>query len=117
MPRRAVRPLLLLVALALVGATATGCGSSGSSGSKLDTALSYIPKNAPVVVALDTDPDGDQWQQVDELIGKFPGGGQAKQQFKTAFNARSRLDWDKDVKPLLGNDFVIAFTGTQAGGQ
>jgi hypothetical protein len=111
MPRRAVRPLLLLVALALVGATANGCGSSSSSGSKLDTALSYIPKDAPVVVALDTDPDGDQWQQVEDLVGKFPGGGQAKEQFKSAFGGRSGLDWDKDVKPLLGNDLVVAYLG------
>jgi hypothetical protein len=113
LPRRAFRLLLVLAALALV---ATGCGSSGSSGSGLDTALSYVPKDAPVVVALDTDPNGDQWKQVNDLIAKFPGGGQGKQQFKTAFNARSQLDWDKDIKPLLGNDLVIAFTGTQAAG-
>jgi hypothetical protein len=110
LPRRAFRLLLVLAALALV---ATGCGSSGSSGSGLDTALSYVPKDAPVVVALDTDPDGDQWKQVNDLIAKFPGGGQAKQQFKTAFNARSQLDWEKDVKPLLGNDLVIAYTKTK----
>jgi hypothetical protein len=98
----------LLIALALV---ATGCGSKSSSGSGLGTALNYVPKDAAVVVAIDTDPNGSQWKQVDELIGKFPGGGQAKQQFKTAFGSRSGLDWDKDVKPLLGNDLVIAYTG------
>lgn len=108
MPRQALRLLLLLVALALLAA---GCGSKSSSGSGLDSALKYIPKDAAVVVAVDTNPDGDQWQQVEDLIGKFPGGGQAKQQFKSAFGARSGLDWDKDVKPLLGNDLVIAYTG------
>jgi hypothetical protein len=97
----------VLLALALV---ASGCGSK-SSGSSLGTALSYVPKGAPVVVAVDTNPDGSQWQQVDKLIGKFPFGGQVKQQFKSAFTARSGIDYDKDVKPLLGNDLVIAITG------
>jgi hypothetical protein len=117
MPRRTVRLLLLLVTLALVAATSSGCGSSGSSGSKLDAALSYVPKDAGVVFAVDTDPDGDQWQQVEDLLGKFPGGGQAKQQFKSAFSSRAQLDWDKDVKPLLGNDLVISYSSPPAPGQ
>jgi hypothetical protein len=111
MSRRAFRLLVLLAALALVAATGSGCGSSGSGGGGLDSALKYVPKDAPVVVALDTDPDGDQWQQVEKLIGKFPGGGQAKEQFKSAFSSRSGVDWDKDVRPLLGNDLVVAYLG------
>jgi len=114
-PRKPIRLLLVLAALALA-LLGSGCGSSSSSGSGLDTALSYVPKNAQVVVAVDTNADGDQWQQVQELIGKFPGGGQAKQQFKTAFNARSGVDWDRDVKPLLGKDLVYADTGTASHG-
>jgi uncharacterized protein DUF3352 len=111
--RRAVLPLLLaLAALALV---ASGCGSKSSS-SGLDTALSYVPKGAPLVVAVDTDPDGDQWQQVQKLIGKFPFGGQVKQQFKSGFNSRSSLDYDKDFKPLLGNDLVIAVSAASSSG-
>ncbi|MEA2467654.1 MAG: hypothetical protein QOJ57_1780 [Thermoleophilaceae bacterium] len=107
---RRVVPLLALLAL-----LASGCGSK-SSGSGLDSALQYVPKGAPVVVAIDTDPAGDQWQQVDKLIGKFPFGGQVKQQFKSAFNARAGIDWDKDVKPLLGNDLVVAVTAASGPG-
>jgi hypothetical protein len=95
--------------LAAIALVATGCGSK-SSGTSLDTALSYVPKDAAVVVAIDTNPDGDQWQQVDHLLGKFPFGGQVKQQVKAAFNARANLDYDKDIKPLLGNDMVYALT-------
>jgi hypothetical protein len=103
----------LIAAVALV---ATGCGST-SSGTSLDTALSFVPKDAAVVVAIDTNPDGDQWQQVDQLLGKFPFGGQVKQQVKAAFNSRANLDYDKDIKPLLGNDMVYAVpapTGQEA---
>lgn len=104
------RALPLLLALALVAA---GCGSK-STGSSLDDALKYVPKGAPLVVAIDTNPDSDQWKQVDKLIGKFPFSGQVKQQFKSAFTARAGIDYEKDFKPLLGNDFVIAITGAGA---
>jgi hypothetical protein len=102
--------VLLLAAVALV---ASGCGSKSSS-SGLGTALDHIPKGAPLVIAIDTNPDGGQWQQVDHLIGKFPFGGQVKQQFKNAFNARSSVNYDNDIKPLLGNDAVLAITGPSA---
>jgi Protein of unknown function (DUF3352) len=98
----------LVVATALV---ATGCGSkSSSTGGSLDTALGYVPKNAPLVIAIDTNSNGGQWKQVDQLLGRFPFGGQVKQQLKNAFNARANVDYDKDVKPLLGNDMVLAIT-------
>jgi hypothetical protein len=101
--RRALPLLALLVLLV------SGCGSK-SSGSGLDTALSYMPKDAPAVFAIDTDLEGSQWQQVDKLIGKFPFGGQVKTQLKSALSGRAGIDYDKDVKPLLGNDFVAAVT-------
>ncbi|MDX6476549.1 MAG: hypothetical protein QOH95_2060 [Gaiellaceae bacterium] len=97
----------LAAALAVLALVATGCGSKSTS-SGLDTALSYVPKDAGVVIAIDTNPDGGQWQQVDHLLGKFPFGGQVKQQAKAAFNARANLDYDKDIKPLLGNEMVYA---------
>jgi hypothetical protein len=112
MRRRAIGLVLALAVLALV-ANATGCGSK-SSGSGLGAALNYVPKGAPLVIAIDTNPDGGQWQQVNRLIGKFPFGGQVKQQVKNAFNARASIDYDKDVKPLLGSDMVLAITGASA---
>src|SRR4051812_25186235 len=117
LPDRVDRELVVKVALvalvAAIGLIATGCGSK-SSGSSLETALSYVPRNAPVVIAIDTNPDGDQWQQVDHLLGKFPFGGQVKQQVKGAFNSRANVDYDKDIRPLLGNDMVLAITGASA---
>src|SRR4051794_19792407 len=101
------------VVLSLIAATAlltAGCGSK-SSGRNLDTALSYVPKNAAVVVAIDTNPDGDQWQQVDHLLGKFPFGGRVKQQLKSAFTSRTKIHYDKVIKPLLGSDVVLAILG------
>jgi hypothetical protein len=100
----------LLVAFALIP---TGCGTKSSSSSGLGDALSYVPKGAPLVMAVDTDPNGAQFKQIDKLIGKFPFGGQVKEQFKSAFESSSRIDYDKDVKPLLGHDLVIAVTSAE----
>jgi hypothetical protein len=112
MTRRSLRLVLVLVAFALA-LIAAGCGSKSSS-SGLGTALDYVPKGAPLVVAFDTDPDGSQFKQLDKLIGKFPFGGQVKQGFKTGFKNSSRLDFDTQIKPLLGNELVVAVPTAEA---
>lgn len=104
--------LPLIVALAALALLA-GCGGSGS-GNATEDALSFMPKDAPVVMAFATDPNGDQWKQVNKLLGKFPFSGQIKAQAKQGFNSSSKLDFDKDVKPILGNDFVVAVPSTAA---
>jgi hypothetical protein len=106
--RRRTLTLLLPIALALVSA---GCGSKASSGGTgLGAALDYVPKGAPLVVVVDTNTGDAQYQQLDRLIGKFPFGGQVKQAIKARLNSGSGVDYDRDVKPLLGNDLVIAVT-------
>jgi hypothetical protein len=101
----------LALALALVAAIAvTGCGSSSStptSAGGLADALSFVPKGAPIVVAVNTDPNGSQWQQVDKLVGRFPFAGQVKADIIDQLSGGGS-DLNRDVKPLLGNDFVIA---------
>jgi uncharacterized protein DUF3352 len=104
---------LTIVVAALAAALIAGCGGSGS-GNATEDALSFMPKDAPVVISIDTDPNGEQWQQVNKLIGKFPFAGQIKAQAKQGFNTSSKLDFDKDVKPILGNDFVFAIPDTAA---
>jgi hypothetical protein len=97
----------LTAALATAALALAGCG--GSSGSSTEDALGYMPKDAPLVFTLDTDPDGAQWQNVDHLLGKFPGAGVAKSQFKQGISRGSggKIDYDRDLKPLLGNELVV----------
>jgi hypothetical protein len=101
MRRFAIVPAVLAAAL-----IASGCGNSGS-GNATEDALSFMPKDAPVVITVDTDPDGDQWKQANKLISKFPFSGQVKSQLKNGFNQSSKLDFDKDLKPILGNELVF----------
>lgn len=108
-----MKRLSLLVAVLVAALIAAGCGNSGS-GNPTEQALSFLPKDAPVVVSINTDPNGDQWQQVDKLSGKFPFAAQIKAQIKQGFNSSSKLDFDKDIKPILGNDLLVAIPTVQA---
>jgi hypothetical protein len=95
-----------LIVLAVLGALAlAGCGDDGAK-SPLDEALGHLPKDAPIAIAVSTDIDGDQYKAVDSIIGRFPFGGQIKGRLKSEVE-KTGVDFEDDVKPLLGNDFVI----------
>ena len=96
---------LLLPAFAASAALAAGCGGGG--GSALEEGLSYVPKDAPVVFTLKTDPESEQYKNVAKIAKKFPFANQAEQQVKQALSSGG-TDYEKDIKPLLGNDAVVA---------
>jgi hypothetical protein len=105
---------LMILAVVLAAALlAAGCGSSAGGGS--DDALSVLPKESPVVATVETDPEGDQYKKLNDLLGKFPFAGQVRQQLKQSINSSSQgIDFDKDVKPVLGNDLIIAVPSAAA---
>ena len=105
------RLMILVAVLAAVAVAATGCGSSSGKGS--GDALSFLPKDSPVVVSIQTDPEGDQYKQLNALFGKFPFGGQIKERLKQGISQQG-YDYDKDIKPVLGNDFVVAIPSVAA---
>ena len=99
------RPAAFLT-VALV-ALAAGCGGSdGGGGKSAGELLGYLPDDAPLVAIVDTDTSGEQFKNVDRLLGKFPFGGQVKSQIKQSMQ-QDGIDYDKDLKPLLGNELVI----------
>jgi len=91
----------------ICAAALAGCGGGDEgSGSALDNALGYLPEDAPLVVAFDTDPDGSQVKAVQAIVERFPFADQATQSLEESLS-RDDLDFEKDVKPLLGNEFVV----------
>lgn len=108
---RRLLPLTIVVAIA-AALIASGCGSSSSS-DQLSTALSYMPKNSPVVVAINTDLNSDQAKQIGNIVKKVPQGGQALQRLQQTITSSSGTDFNKDIKPLLGNDLVVAIPTVQ----
>ena len=112
--RRCMRPPVRLLALlacllAVGGAVAafSGCGSDDAAG-PLDGSLSYLPKDTPFAVVVDTDTDGDQYKALDAIFKKFPFGGAIKEfLLRSLAKETTGVDFQKDVVPLLGNPFVV----------
>jgi hypothetical protein len=107
--RRFLSVTLLLAVLALAG-----CGGGDDSGSALDSALSVLPKDTPFAVAIDTDLEGDQFEALDKLIGKFPFSGQIKESLRRELEDSSGVKFDEDVKPVLGNPLVVGAASADA---
>lgn len=102
---RSMRRLLPLLALLAVVA---GCGGSSGSTAKspLDEGLGFLPKDAPFAVAISTDTESDQYKSAGTILKKFPFGEQALASLKQRFE-RGGVSFDNDVKPVLGNPFVV----------
>jgi len=106
---------LLATVLVLAGLAAAGCGGGDDSGSALDSALAFLPKDTPFVLAVDTDVDGEQYKAVNELIDKFPFGDQVKASLRQQFQRLGGdVDFNDDVKPVLGNPAVFGATDAEA---
>ena len=103
--RRLIATSLVLSALLIAG-----CGGGDDSGSPLDSALSYLPKDAPFAVAIDTDLDGDQHRALQALLNEFPFGGQVQDSLRQQLEQGTNIDFNDDVRPLLGNPFVVGAT-------
>lgn len=104
---------LLLCALALI---VVGCGGSDDeAASALDDALGFLPEDAPFVVAFDTDVEGDQYQAVGEIAERFQFGEQALDQLREQLEEeQGGISYEDDVKPLLGNPFVVGATNARS---
>jgi hypothetical protein len=112
---RAVHIRALLVALGCCGLLVLfGCGggSSSDADSPLDNALGYLPKDAPLVAAIDTDVEGDQFDSINKIVDKFPFGDSVKNSVKQIVEDEGG-DYAK-IKPLLGNEFVVGATNVQS---
>src|SRR3954452_6357003 len=110
---RTLRYLAALFAcLAAFALAATGCGGGSSGGSSdLGTVLAYVPADTPFALELDTDLSGPQYKALDSIVNRFPGADTIKALIKSQLTLGVKgVDFDKDVKPLLGNPAVISAT-------
>src|SRR3954452_654877 len=110
--RPLMRRLASLLAL-LVVAVLAGCGGDSAS-SPLDEGLSYLPKNAPFVVSIDTNPNGSQYKSISRIVDRFPFGGQLKQSLEGRLRESSKVSFNEDIKPILGNPFVVGGTNARS---
>ena len=99
--RRLIAALLVVPALALAG-----CGGD-DSGNPLDTALSYLPKDAVFAAALDTDLEGGQFRALNELLDEFAWAGAVRERLREYVGQAFGGRYEEDVRPLLGNPAVV----------
>jgi len=90
-----------------------GCGGGSEAGSPLENALGYAPKDTPFVVAINTDIEGSQGKALQAIGERFPFTGQIKSQLQSSLSDE-QLDYEKDLKPFLGNEFVVSATDVQS---
>jgi hypothetical protein len=96
----------LAALLALTGFVLSACGGGDEPPSPLEQALAYLPADAPLVVTLPTDIEGEQYQLLGDLIERFPGGDAIVQQLESSIEQED-VDFDEQIRPLLGNEFVL----------
>lgn len=81
---------------------ATGCGSSTAATSKAGAdAARLVPSSALAFVSADTNLDSAQWGTVKDLLGPF--------------EMPKNLDYQRDVRPALGDQLNVAVLGIQKG--
>lgn len=88
-----------------------GCGSSSKpAASPVNTELSYFPPSSPFVMTVATDPSSPAIQQGQQLVGKFPDGSLGEAALMSKLQ-QIGINYDADVRPLLGNPAVIGLAG------
>jgi hypothetical protein len=93
---------LIALALALSGCGAKDRGATASG-------AEIVPANAPAFVSIDSDLSSDQWQQVDELLQKFPARSMLVNELRSSLEEDSGLDYEDDIKPALGEEVDLVW--------
>lgn len=106
------RLLGTVTTLACAAALAAGCGGDDDgAGGPLEASLAYLPKGTPFVVAVDTDLEGDQYKSAQSILDRLPGDIDLERVLAGQVESGDEgISFEKDVKPLLGNPFVVSAT-------
>ena len=96
--------ITLLVTLAFAAA---GCGSDDVAAGKASGA-EILKAGALVYWEMESDPDSDQWKQVEELLKRFPDGDKWIAELKKDLESEEGVTWEGDVKPALGDQVAVA---------
>ena len=106
-----MRLLASTAAILVCAVLAAGCNGEDSSGGALESSLAYVPPNTPFAIAIDTDVEGDQYQALDDVLGRFPSGDAVARMLQEQIEqGADGVSYEDDVRPLLGNPFVVSAT-------
>jgi Protein of unknown function (DUF3352) len=97
---------LRLTAFAVLVFTIVGCGAderARTGGAEI------VSASAPAFVSIDSDLSSDQWQQVDELLQKFPARSTLVNELRSSLKLDWGLDYEDDIKPALGEEVDLVW--------
>src|SRR5262245_11652268 len=101
-----VRPARV-AALVLLAFCFAGCGAKNEETlSSTPAGADFAPASSVLFVTGVTDPSSSQWQQADELLGRFPGREKLLADMRKEL-AEDGQTWERDVKPALGDDLNL----------
>jgi hypothetical protein len=108
----AVRPGRLLASL-LCGLVlvAPACGGEGDGDGTTLSGAEMVPADVPLYVSIDTDLESAQWQTAQDLLNKFPGRERLLDELREEL-AADDIDFERDVRPVLGPEIGIALLDT-----
>jgi hypothetical protein len=96
-----------LIAVSAVCLALAGCGGGGSTtGSSAADVAGIIPASAPLLLAFESDPESDQWQQADTLLSKFPGKQKLLDELRKSAKEEG-FDLEQDFLPALGDETYL----------
>jgi Protein of unknown function (DUF3352) len=110
-------PTVRSYVVSLLGAVAAlaflaGCGGS-DTGSTTDSAA-MAPKDAGLYLSVDTNREGDQWQSLEALFERIPGGREGFDRLLAELTEDSGVDFEDDLLPALGDEVVVVLPGGSA---
>jgi hypothetical protein len=103
---RAMRAVALVALLSTLVLVAAGCGGS-KAGAADESAATLLKPGALVYWETVSDPDSDQWSQVEELLKRFPDGDKWIAQLRKEFEQEVKVTWP-EVREALGSRTVVA---------
>ena len=89
---------------------AAGCGSE-DVGAGESAGAELLKPGALVYVDLESDPESDQWKQVEELVLRFPDGEKWLAELQNEIESGSDITWT-EAQETLGGDSAVAVYAT-----
>jgi uncharacterized protein DUF3352 len=92
----------------------SGCGGDGGGGTQLSGA-EMVPADVPLFISIDADLESEQWQTAQDLLDRFPGRERFLNELKEEL-ADDEVDFDRDVRPVLGPEIGVAWLDIENNG-
>jgi hypothetical protein len=101
---------LVTALLASAALLVAGCGGTGTSASAVAGGVAEIvPADAPLLVAIETDPDSEQWERASALLDRFPGKSTLLDELREELE-QDGVSLEGDLLQALGDETYVVVT-------